>query len=163
MFAVLMANIDFFRGLPPGEVERSAALAQFDGEIRAFPDGYAQGVGQRGVTLSGGQKQRLTIARALAGRPELLVMDDVTASLDAENEERFWNEVVEVRGTVVAVTHRSPPRRADRVVVLDRGRIEAVGRLTARAISPTFRRHRRLRAWPARPPPRTRPRRIMRA
>lgn len=123
-------NIRFWRDLPIAAVKESAHLSQFSVDIASFPDAYEQELGQRGVTLSGGQKQRLTIARALAGRPEMLVMDDVTASLDAENEERFWHEIERMFGkvTTVVVTHRAATaRRADRVLVLDRGRVEAIG------------------------------------
>lgn len=135
-------NIDFFRGLPRERLERAARLARFDAECAAFPGGYDQPVGQRGVTLSGGQKQRLTIARALAGTPELLLMDDMTASLDAENEERFWRNLADGVGdaAVMVATHRlATARRADRIVVLHDGRVESVGTFAELArTSPVF-------------------------
>ena len=58
-----------------------------------MPAGYEEMLGQRGLSISGGQKQRLTISRALLGNPDLLLMDDVTSSLDAENEFRFWKDL----------------------------------------------------------------------
>jgi ATP-binding cassette subfamily B multidrug efflux pump len=95
-------------------------------EVMAFPDTTETMLGQRGQKVSGGQKQRLTIARALLDRPEMLLMDDVTAGLDAENEERFWKELERVRRdtTCVVVTHRiATARHMDRIHVLDDGKI----------------------------------------
>ncbi|MDD3148585.1 MAG: ATP-binding cassette domain-containing protein, partial [Candidatus Riflebacteria bacterium] len=87
-------------------------------------------VGQRGVTLSGGQRQRLSIARALVGKPQLLLMDDITASLDAANEKKLWADLDrEFSGiTCLIVTHRmATAMMADRIIVLKDGRIEATG------------------------------------
>jgi ABC-type multidrug transport system fused ATPase/permease subunit len=87
-------------------------------------------LGQRGLTVSGGQKQRIAIARALAGNPQLLLMDDCTASLDAENEEKFW-EMFAAQfpdAACLIVTHRlATARQADIIYVLDEGRIVGSG------------------------------------
>ncbi|MBF0546554.1 MAG: ABC transporter ATP-binding protein [Candidatus Riflebacteria bacterium] len=126
----IAANIDFWRNRPLGEVEECAKLAQFEEEICSFPNGYQEKVGQKGVTLSGGQRQRLSIARALAGKPQLLLMDDVTSSLDAENELQLWQDLNQSfpNLTCVIVTHRlSSAQNADRIMVLSDGRIDAIG------------------------------------
>ncbi|MEW6709223.1 MAG: ABC transporter ATP-binding protein [Candidatus Riflebacteria bacterium] len=123
-------NIDFWRGNAEALVQSCARLAQFEGEVLAFPNGYSEPVGQRGVTLSGGQRQRLSIARALVGQPELLLMDDITASLDAANEKRLWADLEKEYGniTCLIVTHRmATAMMADRIIVLDNGQIAAIG------------------------------------
>lgn len=123
-------NIRFFRSFALSSVERAAELSQLSTEINEFPKKYEEKLGQRGVNISGGQKQRLAIARAVIGKPQLLLMDDVTASLDAENEDRFWNEITQELGDVTAimVTHRlATAKRADWLIVLNDGKIEAIG------------------------------------
>ena len=124
-------NVKFGRNLPDENVVAALGMAQVKDEMAALPAGFAQMLGQRGLTISGGQKQRLAIARALAGGPDLLLMDDVTASLDAENERAFWAEF-ESRApgaACVIVTHRlATARRADRIYVLKDGRIVGAGK-----------------------------------
>lgn len=137
-------NIRFWRGYDQPDLERAARSAQIADEIEAFPEGYGQRLGQRGVNVSGGQKQRLTIARAIVGKPEVLIMDDVTASLDSDSEEQFWADLDEAsrRITVLIVTHRlATVRRADRILVLDDGAVAAEGSFShLRAESELFRR-----------------------
>jgi ATP-binding cassette subfamily B protein len=123
-------NIDFWRNNPESLIKSCARLAQFEDEVMAFPNGYSEAVGQRGVTLSGGQRQRLSIARALAGEPELLLMDDITASLDAANEQQLWADLNHKFNKIscIIVTHRlATAMMADRIVVLDNGGITAIG------------------------------------
>jgi ATP-binding cassette subfamily B protein len=119
-------NVAFGREAGEAEVEQVLRLAQMDEEVAAFPNGLDELLGQRGVRVSGGQRQRLAVARALVTGPDLVVMDDVTAALDAENEEALW-DAVERRHpdlTAVVVTHRvATARRADTILVLDRGRV----------------------------------------
>jgi ATP-binding cassette subfamily B protein len=99
-------------------------------EIEAFPEGFATVVGERGLTLSGGQRQRTALARALAGDPPVLILDDVFANVDfAKEEEILLNLLAVARGrTVLLMTHRLRAARAsDRIVVLDRGRVVEQG------------------------------------
>ena len=99
-------------------------------EIAAMPGGLDQQIGQRGITLSGGQRQRLSIARALYGKPQVLLLDDLTSALDASNEDRLWQHLQRIvpDAAIVVVTHRIATARAmNRIAVLDDGRITAAG------------------------------------
>jgi ATP-binding cassette subfamily B multidrug efflux pump len=110
------------------DVVAAARAAAVDAEIAAFPDAYATVVGERGLTVSGGQRQRLALARALAGGPRVLVLDDVFASVDAATEEAIVASL-RTRGlTLLVMTHRlRVAQTADRIVVLDGGRLVASG------------------------------------
>lgn len=113
------------------EFRRTVEMAAIAGEIEALPEREGSLLGPRGISLSGGQRQRLAVARALARRPTLLLLDDITASLDAANEERLWRALAEEkRSTItIAVSHRASTLAfADRVLFLSGGRIEAFGR-----------------------------------
>ena len=112
----------------PGPVRRRGVVLVL---LQDLLGGLKEVLGQKGLTVSGGQKQRLAIARALAGKPDLLLMDDCTASLDAENERRFWNMFSEKfpETSCLIVTHRlATARQADVIYVLYDGKI--VGRGT---------------------------------
>lgn len=129
--ASLRENVAFGRARGDERVWLDLETAGIADEVRAMPGGLDHEVGLRGKGLSGGQRQRLTIARALHGDPQVLVLDDITAALDAENEERFWRRVLERSPdlTALVVTHRlATARRMDRVVMLEEGRVVAEGR-----------------------------------
>ena len=97
-----------------------------DTDLAEFPHGMDTQVGERGLAMSGGQKQRLTLARAVARDPAILVLDDALSSIDAATESRILDElesVMEGRSSII-VSHRvAAVRRADRVVVLEEGRV----------------------------------------
>ncbi|MFD1647633.1 ABC transporter ATP-binding protein [Haloarchaeobius litoreus] len=98
--------------------------------VTDLPDGYDTAVGERGTTLSGGQRQRLAIARALLTEPEVLVFDEATSHVDTETEAEIQRTLRAVASdrTVFAVAHRlSTVRQADRIVVLEDGRITERG------------------------------------
>lgn len=104
-----------------------AAAADF---VRGLPQGLDTVVGDRGDWLSGGQRQRLALARALLPAPELLILDEATGALDAENEQRILDSLAALRGavTVVVIAHRaSTVANADHVIVLDNGAVAAAG------------------------------------
>jgi len=110
------------------ELLETAAMTD---EVRRFPGGYDQRIGERGVTLSGGQRQRTCIARALALDPRVLILDDALSAVDTETEARLIEGLRQAGHgrTVVIAAHRlTSVARADRIVVLGRdGRVEAQG------------------------------------
>ncbi len=108
------------------EVRAAARVACADEFISALPGGYDTELGERGARLSTGQRQRLTLARALLKDPQILLLDEPTASLDAETEQRLVRSLAEWgRGRcILLVTHRlSTVRLASRVVFLDHGKV----------------------------------------
>ena len=107
-------------------IRRMARIAAADDFIMSMPEGYETVVGERGVGLSGGQKQRLSLARALANNPAILIMDDTTSAVDMETEEHIQQELKKLDGTrtVITIAHRiSSVKDADMIVVLDHGKI----------------------------------------
>jgi ATP-binding cassette subfamily B protein len=99
-------------------------------EVRAFPDGFEQLIGERGVTLSGGQRQRTSIARALAREPRVLILDDCLSAVDTETEARLLANLRRAGSgrTVVVAAHRlATVRAAEQILVLREGRAEALG------------------------------------
>jgi ABC-type multidrug transport system fused ATPase/permease subunit len=112
------------------EVRRAARVACADEFIEQLPDGYDTELGERGTKLSTGQRQRLSIARAILKDTPILVLDEPTASLDAETELRVLERLAEWgKGRVIfLITHRiSTIRRADQVAVLREGRVAECG------------------------------------
>jgi ATP-binding cassette subfamily B protein len=111
--------------------EEAITIVQMKREIEAFALKDKTLLGQRGVSLSGGQKQRLAIARALARKAQILLLDDITASLDAANEDLLWQALTEGYKdmTCLVVSHRlSTLQYVDRILFLSRGHIQALGR-----------------------------------
>ncbi|NXJ58383.1 ABCB8 protein, partial [Spizaetus tyrannus] len=127
----IMENIRFGKpGASDAEVYAAAQLANADGFIRSFPEGYNTIVGERGTALSGGQKQRIAIARALLKDPAVLILDEATSALDAQSEkvvQEALDRAVSGR-TVLLIAHRlSTIQGADLIVVLAQGRVAEAG------------------------------------
>lgn len=96
-------------------------------DVREMPKGLDTPVGQGGSQLSGGQAQRLCLARALLMNPKILVLDEVTAQLNAELEAQIRTNIAALDMTIIEITHRFESVAADLVVLLDRGTIVASG------------------------------------
>lgn len=97
--------------------------------VSALPEGLHSVVGEKGAKLSGGQRQRISLARALAGKPKLLILDEVTSALDPQTERDICRNIEGLghEMTVLAITHREAwTEIADRVYRLDRGTVELV-------------------------------------
>jgi ATP-binding cassette subfamily B multidrug efflux pump len=112
------------------QVELSTRVAAVHEEILGFESGYATRLGERGVNLSGGQKQRLTLARAIAREPSILILDDALSAVDVRTEARILSDLKRRpgRNTEIIAAHRiSTVKDADRIVVLDRGRVAELG------------------------------------
>lgn len=111
-------------------IEQATELAAIHDEVLQLSGAYSTRLGERGVNLSGGQKQRLTIARALAKEPPILVLDDALSSVDVQTEERILRSLRERpgRNTELIAAHRiSTIRDADRIAVLEDGAILQLG------------------------------------
>ena len=123
-------NIDMGRGLARDVIVAAARAARADGFIERLPQGYATPLGEGGARLSAGQKQLIAVARALAGAPKVLVLDEATSRIDSETEQRVQAAIGTLQGrtTVIAIAHRlSTIRAADFIVVLNHGRIAEQG------------------------------------
>jgi ATP-binding cassette subfamily B protein len=133
LFSMTLAeNVAY--GLPALDLDAvidAAERAQLAKDVAELPHGWETLVGERGIMLSGGQRQRTTLARALAMRPSILILDDTLSSVDAETEAAIRRELREVFAgrTVVVISHRvASVRDADQIAVLDEGRLVALGR-----------------------------------
>jgi len=113
------------------QVRRAASVANADGFISGFREGYDTIVGERGVGLSGGQKQRVALSRALLKNPSVFVFDDTTSSVDMETEHKIQMSLKQYfkEKTTVIIAHRiSSVKDADMIFVLDGGNIIERGR-----------------------------------
>ena len=115
-------------GVPDEDVWQALRLAQADGFVARLPDALDTAVGERGTSLSGGQRQRLTLARALAGRPRLLILDDATSAVDPRVEAAILGALRDRDTSILVVAYRRATiALADEVVYLERGRVLARG------------------------------------
>jgi len=116
--------------MPFERIEQAVKDADLYNNIIDFPEGYKTTLGERGITLSGGQKQRLSIARAIARDPKILVLDDCLSAVDTNTENIILNNLKRImdQRTSIIISHRvSSAKLADRIVVLDDGKIVEQG------------------------------------
>ena len=127
----IMANLKY--GNPDSsieDVEEAVGKANASRFIESLPAGYDSVLGFRGLTISGGERQRLALARALVGKPSILLLDEVTANLDAESRALIHQSIQRVakETTVVVSTHDlALIELADKVIVLEEGRVVEEG------------------------------------
>ena len=112
------------------KVAAAAKLADVDGNIREFSEGYQTVLGERGVTVSGGQKQRISIARALMKDAPILILDDSVSAVDTATERNILSSLRQTRAgkTTILIAHRiSTIEKMDKILFVDEGRLAAVG------------------------------------
>jgi len=124
-------NIKFGRELSFDEVVEAAKIAQADDFINEFPDKYEHILSQHGTNISGGQKQRVLISRAIAAKPEILILDDSSSALDYKTDATLRRTLAEKMAdtTVITVAQRvSSVKDSDLIIVLDDGKIIGMGK-----------------------------------
>jgi ATP-binding cassette subfamily B protein len=125
-------NIRFGREeISDAVMEWALEVSQLQEEVARFPQGLDTTIGTRGMSISGGQKQRLALARALVGKPKILILDDCTSALDSRTEAALWDRLHEVMPemTAILITHRPDTlERADNIFVLEEGKVIETGR-----------------------------------
>ena len=119
------------QGAADDEVKEAARLANCEEFIQSLPEGYSTVIGENGATLSGGERQRLSIARAFLKNAPIIILDEIAASLDVENEKKIQeslNELIKNK-TVIIISHRlKSVENVDKIVVIDKGNVEAFGK-----------------------------------
>ena len=124
-------NITMGRPMTEATVQAAAHAAHAHGFVSRLPQGYDTPLGEGGARLSVGEKQLIAMARALAGAPTILLLDEATAHIDSETEAQVQQALAALHGrvTVLAIAHRlSTVREADQIIVLNHGRIAERGR-----------------------------------
>ena len=112
------------------EVIEASRIAMLYDDVQEFPDGFQTMLGEKGINLSGGQKQRACIARAIAWKPQLLVLDDALSAVDTDTEARLFDALLQKLPdtTIILISHRiSTVKNCDRIVVLKNGTIAESG------------------------------------
>lgn len=124
-------NIDLGRKLPQEDIVAAAKIAQAHDFISSFPEGYDHILSQKATNISGGQKQRLLISRAIAAKPEILILDDSSSALDYKTDANLRRALKEnlAGTTVITVAQRvSSVKDCDLILVLDEGKIIGAGK-----------------------------------
>lgn len=114
----------------PGVVRNATDIAMLRSDIEDFPETYQTMLGEKGINLSGGQKQRACIARAIAWKPRLLILDDALSAVDTDTEEKIFDALLHQlpESTILLISHRiSTVKHCDQIIVLDQGTIAESG------------------------------------
>jgi len=128
LHASVADNIRFFRDIDDATVQQAARLARIHDDVLSWSDGYDTIVGPRADAVSGGQQQRICIARALAGKPSVLVLDEPTSALDPRSESLIQESLTSLKDelTLFIVAHRmSTLDICNRIMVIVDGRLQA--------------------------------------
>jgi ABC-type multidrug transport system fused ATPase/permease subunit len=144
LHASVADNIRFFRDLDDDAVQRAAALARIHDDVIGWSHGYDTVVGPRADAVSGGQQQRICLARALAARPEVLVLDEPTSALDPHSETLIGESLTALKSelTLFIIAHRmSTLEICDRVMVIVDGRLVAFDTKALLQTQNTYYRH----------------------
>ena len=123
-------NIRFGRDISHEQIVFAAKIAQADDFISAFPESYGHMLSQHGTNISGGQKQRVLIARAIAAKPEILILDDSSSALDYKTDANLRRALKEhMNGTtLITVAQRvSSVKDCDTIIVMEKGEIIGSG------------------------------------
>jgi ATP-binding cassette subfamily B protein len=128
----LRTNVGFghTHDLSEDDLREAGDISQLNGDVMTFPEQYDTIIGERGVTLSGGQKQRAALARAIAKKPRILILDDAFSAVDTHTEAEILHRLARVRRgrTTVLVSHRvSTVKDCDQILVLADGKIAERG------------------------------------
>lgn len=113
------------------EVLRAAKLANVDKIADVLPNGYNTIIGENGSKLSGGERQRISIARAFLKDAPIILLDEISASLDVENEKEIQDSINKLidRKTVIIISHRLKSiEKADKIIVMNEGRLDSQGK-----------------------------------
>lgn len=124
-------NIRFGRDIGSDDIIKAAKIAQAHDFISSFAQGYSHSVSTAGTNLSGGQRQRLLISRAIAGHPEILILDDSSSALDYKTDANLRKALSESlpESTVITVAQRvSSVKNCDLILVIDDGKIIGRGK-----------------------------------
>jgi ATP-binding cassette subfamily B protein len=127
----VLANISLGTpGVTRDDAIRAARMVNADGFIEQLPDGYDTLLVERGQNLSQGQRQLLAFARVLASDPEILVLDEATASIDTETEQLIQQglyQIMEGRTSILIAHRLQTIQEADRILVLKHGAVKELG------------------------------------
>ena len=120
----------FNPGVSENKIQEALTHAVARNFVHKLPQGLDTVIGDRGTKLSGGERQRIALARALLMKPQLLILDEATSSLDRENEKRIQESIETLHGnmTIVIIAHRlTTIRNADQIIVINNGKVVETG------------------------------------